>query len=138
MWRSALVFFICAVSLADEASPSDVLQMPVGQEALVRYGQASVAARETFYRTMIDADERKIADLDRAMKIAMNVANLDEANRIKAAQRDADDVLKQHKETLHEVETSTEPVQPEAPQSFPVFASERWKMTVAATKGGAL
>jgi hypothetical protein len=135
MWRTALILFICAISLADEAPQSDLLQMSAGQEALRHYSLACLAARETFYRTVIDADQKKITDLDRAMKIAMNVGNLDEANRIKTAQEDAQDVLKQHKEALLQASESKQPTQPEAAQVFAIFAHERWKMTINVKKG---
>lgn len=135
MWRGTFVLLICAVALADDAAPSNGLQMSAGQEALRRYSLTCTVARETFYRTVIDADQKKIADLDRAMKIAMNVGNLDEANRIKAAQDDAQEVLKQHKEALLEASESAEPSQPEVAQVFAIFAHERWKMTINVKKG---
>ncbi len=109
--------------------------MPAGQDALLHYNQACLAARQSFYRTILDADQREIAELDRAMKIAMNVANLDEANRIKLLQQDANDTLKHHKEALLGLMNSSAVAQPEAAQTFVVFANLRWTMTVMLKKG---
>jgi hypothetical protein len=135
MWRIALILCICAISMGDETSQSDILQSPAGKEALRRYEVAYVAARQTFYHSMIDADAKKIADLDRAMKIAMNAANLDEANRLKAAGDAAADTLKEHKLALDDITSSQEIAQPEAAQTFAIFAHERWKTTVMVKKG---
>jgi hypothetical protein len=135
MWRTALILCICAISLGDETSTSDVVQSPAGKEALRRYEVAYVAARQNYYRAMIDADEKKIEDLDRAMKIAMNAANLDEANRLKAAGDAAAGTLKEHKIALDDISSSQQIAQPDAARNFVIFAHERWKTTVTVQKG---
>jgi hypothetical protein len=135
MWRTALIVCICAISMGDETPPPDVPQSPAGQEAFRRYEIAYVAARQSFYRAMIDADGRKIMDLDRAMKIAMNAGNLDEANRLKAANDATADTLNEHKLALADISSPQELMQPEAAQSFVIFAHERWKTTVTVQKG---
>jgi hypothetical protein len=134
MWRSALILCICAISIGDETPGSDLLQSLAGKEALRRYEVAYVAARQTYYRSMMDADAKKIADLDRAMKIALNAANLEEANRLKAAGDAAADVLKEHKLALEDV-SSQQIAQPQASQAYSIFAHERWKTTVIVQKG---
>jgi hypothetical protein len=135
MWRSALIFCICAIAMADETPPSDLLQSPAGKEALRHYEVAYVSARQTYYRSMIEADQRKSDELDRAMKIAMNAGNLDEANRLKAAKDATADTLKEHKQALDDISSSQQIAQPEAPQTFAIFAHERWKTTVTVKKG---
>jgi hypothetical protein len=135
MWKVAFILLVCTVCFADDSTGSDSPQMPAGQDALLHYNQACLAARQTFYRTMVDADERQVEELDRAMKIAMNVGNLDEANRIKSLQQDANDTLKHHKQSLLELMNSSAAPGPEAAQTFTVFANQRWTMTVNVHRG---
>jgi hypothetical protein len=135
MWRTALILCLCTICLAEETHSSDALQMSAGQDALRRYNLAFIAARETFYRSMIDADQKKLTDLDRAMKIAMNTSNLDEANRVKKVKDAAADTLKEHKIALDDISASRDSARAEAPQNFSVFARERWKTTITVKRG---
>jgi hypothetical protein len=137
MWRTTLILCVCAIALGAEAPTSapDDMQMVGGKEALHRYEAAYLAARQTYYNAMIDADQKKIMELDKLMKIAMSAGDLDEANRIKAAHDVATDMLNEHKQALQEAPSSSSPVQADARHTFAIFARERWKATVKVQKG---
>lgn len=135
MWRTALILCIAAIAIGAEAPPADVLQLPAGQEALRRYETACLEARQAYYHSILDADQRKITDLDRALKIAMNLNNLDEANRVNAAKNAAADALKEHQLALNDLTSSQQITAPEPGRSFDVFAHERWKTTITVKRG---
>jgi hypothetical protein len=83
----AIIF--ASVSLAADTPPPDAPRSPAAVAAIRKRDIAVERARTTFVKAQTDANRQMVDELDAALKIVMAAGNIDEANRINAAKKDA-------------------------------------------------